>query len=437
MTPVEIQTLARQLSANRDRYLARLPIMAIIDRLDATVSRWLDPDYPLRREAERLLPAVTGYAPDMVRRGMRRFIRQFRREHLLQLLADELPNPLVLDGFFPRSAGYRTAAFGPRLTAAILAGNVPALSLQPLAVTLLAKSAFLGKLAAGEPVWGPLFHQTLAEVDPDLAACVAFAYWPGADRAVTAAAVREAQAVIAYGGLETIESVRSLVPAGIPFLAYGHRISFGLIGREALRVDRAVATADRAARDAAWWDQQGCVSPQLFYVEAGGAVTPAAFAGLAAAALERLEERYPRAPLSALEGAAQVQFTGRYEFAPGAVVHGGQSWTVVCDPDPEFGPTCLNRTIRVAPVADLDRVAALVTPARAFLQSAGAAVDRDRLPALARSLGAVGVTRICPLGQMASPLTPWRHDGRPNLTDLLRWVDIEAPIEPDPYDEEE
>lgn len=435
-TAAEVERLAQTLLTNQARTLAPMPVMRIVAVLDAAVGRWLDPAYPLRRQAEVLLAEATGYHPAMIRRGLRRFLKQFRREHLLQVLADELPNPLVLDGYMPRSAGYRTMALGPGLTTGILAGNVPALSLQPLAMALLTKSAFLGKLAAGEPVWAPLFCQTLAEVDPDLAACVAFAYWPGADADLTRAALAPAGAVIAYGSAQSVQAVRALAPAHVPFLAYGHRISFGLVGQEALRIDRAPATAAKAAWDAAWWDQQGCVSPQLVYVEEGGAVSPAEFAQLVAAALDQLHQRYPRAPLAPGAAAELAQYCGRYEFTPGAALYGGQDWAVAYDPDPAFAPTCLNRTVRVAPVRSLLDVSSLVAPHRPFLQSAGAVVDRDRLPALAESLGRAGVTRLCPLGRMALPLTPWRHDGRPNLTDLLRWVDIEAPPEPDEFDEE-
>ena len=53
-------------------------------------------------------------------------------------------------------------------------------------------------------------------------------------------------------------------------------MSFSLVTKESL-VD-AEALAHKAAYDVALYDQQGCLSPQLIYVEEGGAVTPKEFA---------------------------------------------------------------------------------------------------------------------------------------------------------------
>jgi hypothetical protein len=35
------------------------------------------------------------------------------------------------------------------------------------------------------------------------------------------------------------------------------------------------------------------------------------------------------------------------------------------------------------------------------------------------------VNRFCPIGKMQFPPLLWHHDGRPNLTDFVRWVDVE------------
>lgn len=42
-TPAEVRQVAAAISAARDRYLVHLPVMEVIDRLDAAVNLWLDP----------------------------------------------------------------------------------------------------------------------------------------------------------------------------------------------------------------------------------------------------------------------------------------------------------------------------------------------------------------------------------------------------------
>jgi hypothetical protein len=48
---------------------------------------------------------------------------------------------------------------------------------------------------------------------------------------------------------------------------------------------------------------------------------------------------------------------------------------------------------------------------------------------LAELLGQAGVTRICAIGAMTAPEAGWHHDGRFNLLDLVRMVEIEQSAE--------
>ena len=64
-----------------------------------------------------------------------------------------------------------------------------------------------------------------------------------------------------------------------------------------------------------------------------------------------------------------------------------------------------------------------------FLQTAGVAAAPAELFRLSELLGAAGVTRITAIGSMTSPEAGWHHDGRFNLLDLVRMVEIEQSAE--------
>src|SRR5574341_234180 len=66
LTPPELTTVLDSITAARDAYLAELPILEIVARLDKAVTLWLDAAFPPRRVAEDLLPRVTGYSPPMI-----------------------------------------------------------------------------------------------------------------------------------------------------------------------------------------------------------------------------------------------------------------------------------------------------------------------------------------------------------------------------------
>lgn len=149
-------------------------------------------------------------------------------------------------------------------------------------MSLLTKSAIIGKSSFDEPLMPVLFARSLAQIDPDLADALAVVPWRGGTVELEDMAIGEANAVIAYGSSHTTEAIRPRVGAGKPFLSYGARIGFSLIGREALRADTHVQTVHRMAVDVATYDQQSCLAPQTIFVERGGAISPAQTAELLA-----------------------------------------------------------------------------------------------------------------------------------------------------------
>jgi hypothetical protein len=430
LTAPELTAVLEAITGARDAHLARLPVLEIVSRLDKAVALWLDPGFPPRRQAEQLLPAITGYSPPMIRDGLNTLLRGLSREALLACLTAELGDPMCLDAFRPlRGTGLSTQAFGPRLAVHIFSGNVPGLPVWSLICGLLVKAASFGKTASGEPLLPALFAASLAEVDPDLARCLAVGYWPGGATDLEEVAFARADAVIAYGGDQAIAALRGRVPARARHLTYGHRLSFGVIARETLTSSGEADLAARAAADVATFDQQGCVSPHLFYVEGGGERSSRDFAQALAGALEEAERRLPRGRLT-LGATTAIQTLRDVAELRGAEVWaspGGTAWTVVHDTEPTFTPSCLNRTVWVKPVPDLADLPALLAPVKAYLQTAGVAAGTERLARLADALGRLGVSRLCPLGQMAFPPFAWHHDGRGNLIDLLRFSDVEPP----------
>lgn len=434
LTTEGLAAQAERVAAARDGYLANLPVARVVELLDRVASRWLDPSSPYRREAELLLPTITGYSEPAIRKGLPSFLASLRAENLTRLLEEELPDPRVLDEFHPRltGAGGETRAFGPRLTVHVWSGNVPGLPAQSLVSALLVKSASLGKVSSHEPLFATLLAESIAEVDPSLAECLAVAWWPGGSADREAAVFGAADAVIAYGSDAAIEAVRGQIPSATRFIPYGHKLSFGVVGREALGGATLMETARLAAYDVSKYDQQGCLSPHLFYVEHGGEHSPQQFARALGEALAGFQEQVPRGRLSLEERANVAAVRQRYELRQAAgeavelVASEGGGWAVLYDEDATFEASCLNRTVYVKPIAELlADVPPLASPVKRYLQTCGVAASPERRRELAGQLGRLGLDRVCPLGRMADVAATWHHDGRTNLLELLRWTDLE------------
>lgn len=433
VSPVLVARVAAHIWAAREAYLVRLPVAEIGKILDRCVGLWLEPGSPWLEAAARRIARITPYSEPMVQLGVRRLLGGCRKEALMALLEAELGDPGVLDGFRPRLAVAGShRALGPALTTHIFSGNVPGLPVVSLIHGLLVKSANLGKPASEEPVFPGLFARSLAAVDRKLAACVAILPWTGGDPGVEAAAFSASEAVIAYGHDTAIESIRARVPSGVRFVGHGHRVSLAVVGREALDPGTSEDLARRVASDVSLFDQQGCVSPHLVYVERGGAIPPQEFAEGLAGAMAAFEEAMPRGRLSVEEASAIQQVRAEVEFRElrGEAVRlfassGGTAWTVIYEDDPTFVPSCLNRVVRVKALTDLAELPSQLRPVSRYLQTVGTALPVERRNRLAETLASIGVCRICPIGEMPHPPLTWRHDGGFSLLPLLKWTAIE------------
>jgi hypothetical protein len=435
LTPALLGRQVAALRTMRDGVLAGRSVESIVESVGRVAERLLDPQDPLRQAAEAALPSITGSSLPMIRAVLDGMAVDWRAGRLRELLRAEFDDPLALERFRPRRGlpGVEAMAVPPRLTAHFFSGNVAGVAVTSLVRALLVRSPSIGKTAVGEPLLPALFARGLWEIDPELGSTLAVTYWPGGESEMERVALEAAEAVVVYGGSRVVSAVHARVPPEVRFLGYGHRVSFGVIARERLTRAGAPGLARAAALDSATFDQQGCVSPHLFYAQSGGEVEPEGWAAMLAEAFSSLERELPRGRLSPSEASAIRQLRGEMEFAElagrGVVLHAspsGTAWTVIYEPDPAFAPSCLNRTVRVKPIVSLEEVPPLVAPLGSLLQSVGVEADDEGATRLAEALGRLGASRITRIGEMAWPAPHWLHDGRPPLADLVRWVERAA-----------
>ncbi|MGW8264880.1 MAG: acyl-CoA reductase [Longimicrobiales bacterium] len=426
--------------------LFKTPVNRILMAVDQVAFRLLDPDDPLRREALEEIGAHGGLSEPMARVILDRMAKDWTRPALEALLHAEFRNPGVLDRFCPSPSGGEVRAAGYPLSFHLGAGAVPGVSTTSLIRSLLVKSAVLLKPGRGDVPLSVLFGRALRDVDPELAQAMAVIYWPQAEGKETEAALAGADQVVVYGGDGTVEWVRARIPLTTHLVAYRHRLGVGVVGRDALRRgggpgkptgSRSDApgfreTALAAARAAAIFDQRGCVSPHVFFLEEGGEMGPLEWTELLSRALEGLEQDLPSGRLSPGDGVVLQQLRGEAEveesLGRGRVFHGGADapWTVLFDPPGGLEPSCLNRTVRVLPVEDVKDVLSLLKPWKSHLQTIGVAGLGDRRAGFLDGLVEMGVSRVAELEGIPWPPPWWHHDGSGPLHSLVRWTDAEG-----------
>ncbi|MCH7933699.1 MAG: hypothetical protein IIC36_06845 [Gemmatimonadetes bacterium] len=412
--------------------LAEVPVRDLVKWVGRVADRFLDSGDPIRHKAVDLMVPTAGLSKEMATEILIGMARDWTAERLTELLRREFQDPAVLDGFCRLDEGRSVRARGPLLTFHVGAGTVPGVSVTSMIRALLVKSAVLLKPGLGDVVLPVLFAEALAEEAPELSDAISVTYWPGGSSALEDLALQTADAVVAYGGNEAIGSLRTRTPVTTRFIAYHHRLSVGLVGREALTSEVAPHVARTAARAVSMFDQRGCVSPHVIYVEEGGAVDPGEWAALLASAMADLEAELPGGTLTAADASAVHQMRGSAELREASsgsrvrVFRANQSfWTVILEDEMGFTPSCLNRVVSLFPTPDLCRVADALKEVGGYLQTVAVEGAGDRLPMLAEALCRAGATRVTSFENAPWPPPWWHHDGASVFAGLLRWIDLE------------
>jgi hypothetical protein len=437
LTPDIIIEAGHTLVRNRQKYLVPRDTQAILRTLATLAESWLDPNDPFRQRTLSEGPDATGFSRQTISAGLDGFFSQLTLPNLQNWIVQEFGHARRPDQFCAieeESESDRTASVsGPALIFHVCAGNLPNPTLLSMVSGLILRSAQFVKCGTGASFIPRMFAHSLHALEPKLASCLEVAEWKGGSAHLEEAAYQVADCVTATGSEKTLSHIRRSVPANKKLVCYGTRLSFGYVTAESLHGPHPQKVAAHAAQDIIAWDQQGCLSPHVIYVESGGSMAPETFAEILADQLEAYESVHPRGRLSHEESATITTRRSVYELRSAQSAEtkmwksqGSTAWTVVFEAEPQFQVSCLNRFVYVKPSIGLDNTLHLLDSIHGQVSTVGIAAPRHQLAELAHKLAVWGVTRVCPLGKMQRPALAWRHDGRPALADLVTWCDLES-----------
>jgi hypothetical protein len=436
LSPKMIGEACQTLKQNRERYFANRSTQNLIEVLSGLAKNWLERTYPFRKLALEQGPAATGFSSATLASGLDSFFKQLTKENFNALLEQDLGHVRRLDAMIFSDAELRTnrasLVTAPELITHIGAGSLPNPSLLSLVLGVLVRSAQFMKCATGASLLPRLFAHSIYEIEPKLGACLEVAEWRGGKGDLEDALFQEANCVTATGSDETVSAVRERVAGKTKLVAYGQKVSFSFVTSGVLSGLNAAKVIVRAAADVVAWNQLGCLSPHVIYVESGSGISPDQFAAKLAEELAKIEELCSRGKIPVEAAAAIASKRSFYEIR---AAHSGETrvwrsenstaWTVVFESDPRFQLSCLNHFIYVKPVRDLTEALQGADSVRGKVSTVGVAAPEDKAEALATILARWGATRVCPVGRMQEPSLLWRHDGRPSLAELVTWTDWE------------
>ena len=349
----------------------------------------------------------------------RAYPRLFPRAESIRLLRAQLGHVDALDTWIERDS-VRVRARAPHLIYHVCAGNLAVSAWTSIAHGLLLGAHNVVKLpghredsSARREILGfirglPLPLRKLVETH----------------RTLDIDALKQADAVIAFGSDATMASLRAQTRWDQKFIAHGHALSLFWIAepdRLAPRQARACAT------DVLTYDQLGCLSPQAIYVPRGTDIS--LLGQKLARALETQWRQINSKPARPISVAARIVEARDVAHALGHRVwlpHNSHlGWTLIHDPEPTFQPSPLHGVIYLRQVAESKLHTALASVAGRISTLGVVGEISSRLENVFLSLG---VSRFCPAGHMQFPPLTWHHDGRPVLADLVDWIDNEGTL---------
>jgi hypothetical protein len=347
------------------------------------------------------MPGLTGSARFFPARRRDRWAAGLRRSHPLTR-----PAPLV------------------KLALGYAAGNVPGTALLIAMLASAANSALqagstapavLVRNSRHEPLFAPWVLAAIETVDPELVASTAIMLWDYDDGVLQSNLMRSAGLLIAAAGdpaIADLDVLRARYAPDCRFHRHGHKVSFAAIAQPTAEAARL------AAIDSSLWDQNGCLSARVHFVEGDAA----AYAAELAEQMRALAVQLPRGTTprrlvhrafdaySALEAAGLDVFVNSTYDDEFAVVLDRRPWdraTLV-----RAVNACAGRTAIVRPVASVQDVPRYLgwLPA-ANLQSASVAMTAAQALEFANAAGACGVTAVRSLGRAAFPQLAYSWDG--------------------------
>lgn len=449
-TPGQMKAVVAKLRENRSNAskMSTEDIAAIYDKVS---KKWKNNDYAKKQAALKYLPLLTNLSPELIEYFQFRSIYKIDGKTISFLSSLKLNEDIFKDfvkieytgtylrcyaGLFDKLK-LKQIANAPRditLVTYITPANVPGF-IESLGILLgnIVKASVLVKTPTSQPLFAPLFAESVAEESPALGETIAVMPWRGGDAAIEEPIFKASDAVSVVSSSETAvavkEKVERLNKGGqkIKGCYHGGKFGLDLVAREFANEDVAGLTAI----DGIGYEGYMCASPAFgFFVEKGGKLTPEQYAERMAEEAGRLSKAIPQTAvfrklrekkvaeaLASMQDGQKVFTTPEHDYA------------VVYSPKPALKPIGQDRFFRVMPLERLEDIVPMLKPWKEFLQTAGVAIPQDRILTMADKLGRAGISNLRIAGTVPLPRLGEAWDGyfpvyEFFIPDTMWWVSI-------------
>lgn len=416
----------RQSMRERVTKFAEVPVDEVISLLERVGRRLTEPG-PYRDTIMDSMLNVTGYSVPMLEKGMEALEGLLSRKALEDRLAC-IGDRRALDGW-TISQGSPVRALPLGSVCHVSPGNIFLGSVDSLVLGMITKNVNVLKLSRQDPVFPFIFLEALLEEDRsgEIASTLAITSWNHSDDEVMEFVGREFDGILLFGSEEAVLGYKKVTSSGVRLMAYGPKLSWGLI-REGLTDKELDSAVKGFAQDVVLWEQRACTSCQNLFVE--GEKLARKVAGMLHAEFQSAELSLPQGRMTMDEGVdirKERERTFWSSFEGERRLFEGRTHTVILEDGSDVTPSPLNRTLYVKNLKDWrDLLKGNLSFMADRMSTVGLAVPGPLMDETMRGLDPLGIPRFCMPGTMGLGADgKGTHDGTYIVQELVKLVNRE------------
>ncbi|MCX6258146.1 MAG: hypothetical protein NTW49_09675 [Bacteroidia bacterium] len=415
----------------KSRQFMDVPIDNILMVLERTANILCDLNGKYYRTAMQELPLYLQYSPEMITYGFNVFKASNSRSTLKRMLNQVGPDYHCLDYYVNlRHARYQRAI--PAGTVChVAAGNIFLGSVGSLIQGIITKNVNILKVSSQDFLFPSMFMEALAEADEnmEIVPYIAMTYWSRNNKGVEDIIKNVSDVILLFGGEDSVRQYKNGLAAKTEVLAFGPKISYGLVGR-GLSDNQLHEAAAGFAHDIVLWEQRACTSCQNIFIEEDTGND--SFIQFLCERLEAEAIKFPQSSLNidtAIELCKEREMLKWKEFNGQLIMKEGKNayHTVIVQQSADIIDSPLNRTIYVNIVKDYtDILKGNLSRMKYYMSTLSVASD-GKLQQITEGFMRMGVMRFVKPGIMSSGRNPeYPHDGKLILQNLVRLMNYES-----------
>ena len=397
-------------SFDRAVFTSEPDIACILEILDNLSKAWSDEEYHIRKKAKELLLEITSFSSEMIDEGINIISSICSANRLIKKINFELGSLDYLSDVNNKSEvmGNRIKARPKGVVLHINSGNLFFEIINTWVSGIITKNVNIIKINSELLPFIKLFLDSIKEFD--ISGIVwtnqAVLSWNDYDDSINDAFFNKDLTLVFQGNKEILDYYKSRFNSNIRLIDNSLKYSFSIVEGKCLKPNIPSELINGLALDLCRWNQKSAYSPHVVYVidkdlKTSHQLIEALFDEMLAVGEDfslgnlNFDEKVEIRKTREISRMMQVKGEGRL------VCPEDFSFTLILDYNPAFKLSCLNRTLYIKRVTNMENLAEELMPLVNNIQSVGLALSDDTKFIFEKELMKLGVKYFSKIGNMA------------------------------------